>query len=160
MSTHLDTLRAVLALADTRGPLHPVDPDLSREAGMDGNRRQYLQAARDLDAATAPATTLPTVRHTPEPWVAASEGSGAWWYVRGPDGNNVADLSDTVHAPSTDAANAARIVQCVNACAGIRNPGHALASIAGFLEDVARGCDPDEAREIAGRLLALLNGEE
>lgn len=48
---NIDTLRRIHALAMQRGPLHEVDEDLQREAGMDGNYQQLLQAARDLDAA-------------------------------------------------------------------------------------------------------------
>jgi hypothetical protein len=49
-----------------------------------------------------------------------------------------------------------RIIECVNALDGVTDPGAVLASIAGFLEDVAGGCDPDEARAIAADLLSLL----
>ena len=57
-------------------------------------------------------------------------------------------------------ANACRIVECVNALDGVTDPGGTLASIAGFLEDVAAGCDPDEARTIATDLLALLTPKD
>lgn len=49
----LATLRAVHATACHRGPLRDVDPDLCSEAGMDGNYRTLLQAARDLDEGRA-----------------------------------------------------------------------------------------------------------
>lgn len=49
VGAHLNALRNIHHKAVQRGPLHPVDPDLSREAGMDGNYAQLLQAARDLD---------------------------------------------------------------------------------------------------------------
>ena len=55
MSSHLDTLRAVHALATAYpglGSLFPkIDADLEQEAGMDGNYQRLLQAARTLDAA-------------------------------------------------------------------------------------------------------------
>lgn len=53
--THLDALRAAAARAAER-PVrlrHKIDPDLAREAGMDGNYAQLLQAARELDVAEA-----------------------------------------------------------------------------------------------------------
>ena len=54
MTSHLDTLRAIQALA-LRKPVYglgsSIDPDLQLEAGMDGNYQRLLQAARDLDAA-------------------------------------------------------------------------------------------------------------
>lgn len=48
---HIDTMRAIVRLADSQSPLRPIDPDLDREAGMDGNLARLLQAARDLDNA-------------------------------------------------------------------------------------------------------------
>jgi hypothetical protein len=47
--TNLEALRAIAALAASRGPLDRVDADLSSEAGMDGVLAHLLQAARDLD---------------------------------------------------------------------------------------------------------------
>jgi len=47
--TYLDTLRAIARLSDCQHPLRPIDADLAREAGMDGNLARLLQAARDLD---------------------------------------------------------------------------------------------------------------
>lgn len=95
--------------------------------------------------ATEPA---PTTRHTPGPWVVD-------W--QGPDHPIYAGETCVATAWAGDAdANAARIVACVNALDGVDDPAYVLGSIAGFLEDVARGCDPDEARTIAADLLALL----
>jgi hypothetical protein len=54
MTSHLDILRAIQALALRKplyGPGSSIDPDLEREAGMDGNYQRLLQAARTLDAA-------------------------------------------------------------------------------------------------------------
>ena len=110
----------------------------------------------------APAPTA----HTPEPWatrrnddgsalayeITVNHGKGLVAYVVG---YNVYDGTDD---PETE-ANAVRIVAAVNACAGITDPGPTLASIAGFLEDVVNGCDPDEARTIAAELLALLGAK-
>lgn len=98
-------------------------------------------------------TPAPTA-HTPEPWSAHDRDVSG----RTRDGypTAIAECWDTAVSEDEDRANAARIVAAVNACAGIDDPGAALASIAGFLEDVARGCDPDEARTIAADLLALL----
>ena len=47
---NLDTLRRVHAHAAATGPGVTVDADLVSEAGMDGNYRSLLQAARNLDA--------------------------------------------------------------------------------------------------------------
>lgn len=60
--------------------------------------------------------------------------------------------------PDGDRPDLKRIIECVNALDGVADPAATLASIAGFLEDVAGGCDPDEARTIAADLLALLGG--
>ena len=49
--SHLSSLRAVQSMSAHMGPLDPVDADLSREAGMDGNLGRLLQAARTLDNA-------------------------------------------------------------------------------------------------------------
>jgi len=48
---YLDILRAIHATAVHTPVFRPVDSDLEAEAGMDGNYRRLLQAARDLDAA-------------------------------------------------------------------------------------------------------------
>ena len=55
--SHLDTLRAIYLLAANTPVTTPIDPDLAREAGMDGNLQRLLQAARQLDREqnTAPA---------------------------------------------------------------------------------------------------------
>jgi hypothetical protein len=50
--SHLDILRAIRAEANRLGPCAEIDTDLRREAGMDGNYQQLLQAARNLDAAS------------------------------------------------------------------------------------------------------------
>jgi hypothetical protein len=46
--THLTVLRSSALLACERSVRHPIDADLDREAGMDGNLARRLQAARDL----------------------------------------------------------------------------------------------------------------
>jgi hypothetical protein len=48
MQTHASILRAIAARSIENGPRH-IDPDLDREAGMDGILGRLLQAARDLD---------------------------------------------------------------------------------------------------------------
>lgn len=101
-------------------------------------------------------------RHTPGPWVV---GYGAA-YRAAPGGGIddesprllLADRSTPATTPTERDANIRRAVECVNALAGVEDPAATLASIAGFLEDVARGCDPDEAQAIAADLLALLGG--
>lgn len=56
---YLEALRRIHTRAVQRGPLHEVDEDLQREAGMDGNYQQLLQAARDLDTPEQPAPRPP-----------------------------------------------------------------------------------------------------
>ena len=51
MPKHLDAIRAAYEAADAAPSLFPkIDPDLEREAGMNGYLARLLQAARDLDA--------------------------------------------------------------------------------------------------------------
>lgn len=49
-TSHVSALRRAHAIAMAKGPTAPVDADLAKEAGMDGNYAHLLQAARDLDA--------------------------------------------------------------------------------------------------------------
>lgn len=58
-ASNLDTLRAIVRASWTLRPWEDVDSDLAREAGMDGNLRRLLQAARHLDDAEGEAL----VRH-------------------------------------------------------------------------------------------------
>jgi len=55
MLSNLDTLRTIVCASYTLRPWEDVDPDLAREAGMDGNLQFLLQAARNLDDEAAEA---------------------------------------------------------------------------------------------------------
>lgn len=154
MPSHLDTLRRIHTTAVTRGPLAPVMADLSREAGMDGNYGHLLQSARDLDAAETPAPA-PTA-HTPEPWAMVEDGGGsAFSYeLRASPGGKLrgialvyADNPDDGTPGPEDTANAARIVACVNALAGVDDPGAALAEV----RRVLLGLEQQESATLAVR---------
>lgn len=49
MNNNLDTLRAIVRESLKIPVARDIDPDLDREAGMDGNLGRLLQAARYLD---------------------------------------------------------------------------------------------------------------
>ena len=110
-------------------------------------------------------------RHTPEPWNLSSNSpttvisqqshaSGATVSV------HVADCQPGNYASREHLPNAARIVACVNACAGIENPELTLRSFRNELEAILKLCgpfiQPDEPgtgnaiAKIALRALALL----
>ncbi len=59
-------------------------------------------------------------KHTPEPWVTVTHANGTPTLIHG-QASHIAECwsLDRVHTPT---ANAARIVACVNACAGMENP--------------------------------------
>ncbi len=165
MSTHLDTLRRIHA-RDDYGPFHEIDPDLDREAGMDGNYARLLQAARDLDAA-APA---PTTEHTPEPWSFVEDGGGSAFSFeiradRRDHGGQIrgialvyADNPDDGSPGTEDTANAARIVQCVNACAGLDNPAEAIRAAREALLATLDYLQRPSVRDQVLDALALLEG--
>lgn len=50
------------------------------------------------------------MKHTPEPWMACESG----YITRVEGGENVEEIADVIYS-----SNAARIVACVNACAGL-----------------------------------------
>ena len=64
--THLTVLRSSALLACERSVLHPIDRDLAREAGMDGDLRRLLQAARDLHGEIGVRLLLATERLSDE----------------------------------------------------------------------------------------------
>jgi hypothetical protein len=77
-----------------------------------------------------PATPPPPWTHTPGPWEADGGDTSTWWAVTLPTGGYViADLSESSYSADQDAANARRIVACVNACEGIDDPAAALAEV-------------------------------
>lgn len=130
-------------------PTEPAREDITADEAVDISEVDpsliYIEMSALDAAATEPAATT---RHTPGPWVVDWQGLDHPIYAG-------ETCVATAWAGDAD-ANAARIVACVNALDGVDDPAAALGSIAGFLEDVARGCDPDEARTIAADLLALL----
>jgi hypothetical protein len=70
-----------------------------------------------------PATPPPPWTHTPGPWEADGGDTSTWWAVTLPTGGYViADLSDSSYSADQDAANARRIVACVNALEGVDDP--------------------------------------
>jgi hypothetical protein len=86
-------------------------------------------------------TNRPT--HTPEPWLpkAPSKVSGlasaGLWRIVNQDGETIAKISQSA-TEEQDAADAARIVACVNACAGI-NP-EAVPDMLDALRAIAAAC--------------------
>lgn len=78
-------------------------------------------------------------KHTPGPWE-TSVGAGNWWSICAPGGGDmIADLSDSGFGCDVDAANANRIVQCVNACEGIDDPAAALAAARRLIDQCSKG---------------------
>lgn len=67
------------------------------------------------------------MKHTPEPWVNYNAGDEGDTYI--------GDLAEHVSpiAEKLTEANAARVVQCVNACAGMRHPIKVVAALYGAL---------------------------
>lgn len=87
MATHLETLRRIRLTAEDNVPRRTVDPDLAREAGMDGNYARLLQAARDLDD-VADATAADDDDDDDDGWVTFfTEGGGCFQYRLGEDGD-------------------------------------------------------------------------
>ena len=143
--THLDTLRRLIAATAD----HDAIRDLSEESSSRSNYARLLRAAQDLDAAATPATG-----YTPEPWHVSSSG-----LVILADGGKLGDMAGLNTSLDEDAANAARAVQCVNACAGMNDPAAVLAEVRKALRHII-GTAPDNAVHVAERALARLNGKE
>jgi hypothetical protein len=76
--------------------------------------------------------------HTPEPW-----GVSDRYDVTVPDGT-VAVAFGTVTTDEEDMANAARIVACVNACAGLDDPAAILNEVRAVLADIVHRADTTE----------------
>lgn len=71
-------------------------------------------------------------KHTSEPWVARRQGSTIWiesdtnYLARGePQPSEIMSCSSTL----TNEPDAARIVDCVNACAGMADPAKEIAAL-------------------------------
>lgn len=90
-------------------------------------------ARREFKAAMA-AGRLPVVAHSPEPWDVPDENP--FCIGGGPEGTSLGQMS-SFHpdvSDAEDAANARRIVACVNACEGI-NP-EAVPELLAFAKDI------------------------
>ncbi len=96
--------------------------------------------------------------HTPEPW---RVGVHALQIIYAPDGWAIADakvfhLADGADAPAVQKANAARIVACVNACAGMADPVEEVAQ----LKRNSCGCPDQGLRALARQRDELLKALE
>jgi len=85
-------------------------------------------------------------KHTPEPWnVLHDKEYDTWWVVDNTpvDGDNIAQVEYDKIAPGPDRetmiANARRIVQCVNGCAGIPDPETIVPELVYALEKLMDG---------------------
>lgn len=114
-----------------------------------------------------------TAAHTPEPWSYAEDGGGSAFSFeiradRRDYGGQIrgialvyADNPDDGSPGTEDTANAARIVACVNACAGMDNPAAVLAEVRSALDIAAFVLDESQHPETLRRVraaLALLDG--
>lgn len=87
----------------------------------------------------------PAPEHTPGPWQQHDDhpmyGPGyadAVWTSKGPGFGTVCHCAPYTTAPPESAANARRIVACVNACEGIADPAAALAEVRSLLRAIIR----------------------
>ena len=86
-------------------------------AGLVRARERLAATKRHADGGT-------TLRHTPEPWHIESDTHGAIYH-----GDDPVVYLGWEEEPPNAAADYARIVACVNACAGIADPAAVLAEI-------------------------------
>jgi len=113
-----------------------------------------------------------SAEHTPEPWRVSAPVKGYIASVKGPDGIAAADIRETLE-PGQGGANAAHIVACVNALAGMDPAavGEALAafeSLIGYLNLMRLAVDPQLRKSIdedpapvrARAALAALRGDQ
>lgn len=72
---------------------------------------------------------MTTTKHTPTPWRIAEAAAGRFpeYPIVGADRHTVAVLK--IYALDQHNGNAARIVQCVNACEGIEDPTAFIAAV-------------------------------
>lgn len=92
-----------------------------------------------------------SAKHTPEPWEANDYYGNPLLITAKPDeiGHDVVAMiqadeptnTTNVYPPDTSAANAARIVACVNGCKGIRDPEKAVPKLVSALREVREWCD-------------------
>lgn len=99
-------------------------------------------------------------KHTPEPWEVRNLSKDTL-YIMGPDGWNVSVMSalNDDEIENNTRANARRIVECVNACAGMKHPGKTLEQITQLLIGCAQFMQhyPD-GFELAEKIATLIEG--
>lgn len=67
-----------------------------------------------------------SMKHTKEPWKVDAMGRIIMSENRGKVYQDIAEIRPGILLAAVDKANAARIVSCVNALAGVKNPGEAM----------------------------------
>jgi len=95
-------------------------------------------------------------KHTPTPWqqtYGAQRDPVCTWPIATAVGNEPSEFyihgMNEKYGTVDNEANAARIVQCVNACAGIADPAAALASVRQLLKAWLRDIEcPEDCEEI------------
>jgi hypothetical protein len=106
--------------------------------------------------------------HTPEPWIVRETDGyscgrvvkSPGWIISGPE-YTVFHLPNAGRMPDSGAADAARIVACVNACAGMDDPAAALARLRERVAELERDAALNaSAREVAGKAMALKDAED
>jgi len=100
-------------------------------------------------------------KHTQEPWLIGGTGSEHQIYVK-QDGApvHIIQVLGDITQPAEDRANAARIVECVNACEGIDKPSAFIPTMRRELKDIreAIGADENESTfDEVERLLSIRN---
>lgn len=125
--TTLDTLRRIHADAMTRGPASAIDPDLDREAGMDGNYGHLLQSARNMDSNTPPHPTFLAV------YIGTTNDTNGnprrGWYVSRLDGAPMLENAPTDRKGETAPAWTCWVEEGYN---GTAAPVNAIASLLGM----------------------------
>ena len=106
-----------------------------------------------------PPTPTPTPTHTPAPW---SIDAGNFIISGGKD---IARALGDCTTEEEDTANAARIVACVNACAGLNDPAADIATMRRALDDARKwfrhiaSTAPHPAARAAENALSLLGDD-
>lgn len=98
---------------------------------------------------------MTTTKHTAEPWEIYPAPLGVYG-IRSDVGGYILHINPRETGWGEDEANAARIVACVNACAGMEDPAAAIASAKRALERAIRCASPEwDVHEIADYKNAL-----
>ncbi len=91
-------------------------------------------------------------RHTSEPWECGESVNGMW-YVASKE-NKIEMLAEIMQEKAEE--NASRIVDCVNACAGMKNPAHEINRMKlAIIEDVDSWLESEHALTEAYRNVML-----